>query len=356
VTGEVAAGAARLARADGQRLPPRPAPRHRLGVATRILGAPLRPHDSRRWQQAPHLSVSLAYLRDILAYLAQTGIRFYRLSSALAPYAVHPALPAFHRQIDECSTELAAAGDTARALGMRLTMHPGQWVRLESADEGLAARAGTELAHAGRLMDAMGLGADGVLVVHAGLGPRSVPPATGADAALLTQTQQAALGRFARRVDLLDPAARRRLVVENDDRVVGLEGCLWLHRRTGVPVVLDLLHHRCHNPAAMPAAEALRRALATWPQGARPKLHLSSPRTELRLLRRNGALQPAAPLPNQHSDFTNPFEAIDLLQMALDQNAPPFDILLEAKAHDLAVIRLREQITHFAPTLALLVG
>lgn len=330
-------------------------PRHRLGVATRIVGAPLRAHDSRRWQQAPHLSVSLAYLRDILAYLGQTQIRFYRLSSTLAPYASHPGLPAFHRQLEECSTELAAAGDAARALGIRLTMHPGPWVRLESEDGALVARSCAELAHAARLLDAMGVGADGVLVVHAGLGPHragDAPPA----GSRLTQAQEAALGRFARHVDALDAAARRRLVVENDDRAVGLEGCLWLHRRTGLPVVLDLLHHRCHNPAALPAAEALRRALATWPAGIRPKVHLSSPRTELRLLRRAGGSVVAAPLPNQHSDFLNPFDAIDLVQMAQAQCAPPFDILLEAKAHDLALLRLREQIAHFAPALAPLVG
>jgi UV DNA damage endonuclease len=342
--------------------------RHRLGVATRIVGLPLRPHDSRRWQQAPHLSVSLAYLRDIFLYLGQAQIRFYRLSSALAPYATHPALPAFHRQLDDCSTELAEAGDHARALGIRLTMHPGPWVRLESDDENAAARALRELEHGARLLEAMGVGADGVLVVHAGLGalqapgpPPRLPNSAHQSPTLQTEmgllpAQVAALGRFARRVEQLSPPARARLVVENDDRAtgLGLEGCLWLHRRTGVPVVLDLLHHRCHNPAAIPAEQALARALASWPAGIRPKVHLSSPRTELRLLRRGGRTHVAAPLPNQHSDFVNPFDAIALLEMG--QPLRPFDILLEAKAHDLALIRLREQLRHFAPALAATVG
>jgi UV DNA damage endonuclease len=313
------------------------------------VGAPLRPHDSRRWQQAPHLSVSLAYLRDILGYLAAREIHLYRLSSALAPYATHPGLPAFHEQIGQCQNELAAVGDVARAAAIRLTMHPGPWVRLATDDEGLAARARNELAHCAALLDAMGVGSDGVLVVHGGLGAR------GGSGGALRLAQEAALGRFARQVDRLPPAVRHRLVIENDDRSVGLGACLWLQRRTGLPVVLDLLHHRCHNPEGMPASEALELALESWPAEQRPKVHLSSPRTELRLLRKaGGGVAVAAPLPTQHSDFLNPFEAIDLLQMA--RGLRPFDILLEAKAHDLALLRLRAQIGHFAPELAPLIG
>ena len=75
----------------------------RLGFPVKVLGAPLRSHDSRRWQNQPHLSVSLAYLRDIFTYLHRQGIAFYRLAGQLAPYATHPNLPAFHRQLDECS-------------------------------------------------------------------------------------------------------------------------------------------------------------------------------------------------------------------------------------------------------------
>ena len=42
----------------------------RLGFAVKIVGQPgLKSNDTRRWQNNPHLSVSLAYLRDILVYL-----------------------------------------------------------------------------------------------------------------------------------------------------------------------------------------------------------------------------------------------------------------------------------------------
>jgi UV DNA damage endonuclease len=312
----------------------------RLGFPVKILGAPLRSHDSRRWQQQPHLSVSLAYVRDILLFLQQEGIHFYRLASQLAPYLTHPGLPQFHRQVEECAIELAAIGDLARQAQVRLTMHAGFFVQLSANDEGRWLRAQQELATASALLDGMGLGEESVIVVHVG----------GAGDPLQRRQQ------FARQYERLHERVRRRLALENDDRDFGIGDTLWLHKRTGVRLVFDVLHHRCCNPQRLELDEALALALTTWPMEQRPKVHFSSPRTELRVLQRNAHYQVQPPLPNQHSDYLNPFEVIDLLQGALAARLRPFDIMLEAKAKDLALLRLREQIPLFAPQLAPIVN
>ena len=62
-----------------------------------------------------------------------------------------------------------------------------------------------------------------------------------------------------------------------------------------------------------------------------------------------------APLPNQHSDFLDPFTFIDLLETAARLRTRPFDVMLEAKAKDLALLRLREQLREYAPSLSALV-
>lgn len=352
--------------------------RWRLGVATRLLGAPLRPHDARRWQNRPHLSVSLAYVRDILAYCVRWGIGFYRLSSTLAPYATHPDLPSFHQQRRECRRELVAVGDEARAAGVRLTMHPGAFVRLDAESEGLGQRSIEELSAVAALLEEMGMGAESVLVVH-GHGQlvecreqnRVSEPAAGESRSTSLRQSDSAqefgdgspyhaarrsvhhnsepLLRFARRVDEMPAYVRKRLVIENGDRTFDLGSAHWLYQRTGLPIVLDLLHHRCNNPSGLGVAPALRLALATWPQGVKPKLHLSSPRTEVRTIQRAEGAYPAPPLANQHSDFINVFECIELLRAADEVSLRPFDIMLEAKAHDLALLRLREQIATYAP-------
>ena len=309
-----------------------------MGFPVKVLGAPgLRSHDSRRWQNRPHLSVSLAYLRDIFLYLERREIRFYRMAGQLAPYLTHPELPAFHSQLDECSTELAAIGDLARQQGVRLTLHPGFYVQLSHPDPALAARSSQELAAAASLLDGMGLDAASVVVVHVGGGHADVP---------------AALDRFARAANLLPEEVRRRVVLENGDRQFGLRDVLWVHRRTGIPVVLDTLHHRCHNPDGIPQLDALKIALATWPEDICPKIHVSSPRTAVRTLYRDGEARVQMPLPHQHSDFLHPFEVVDLLQAAVSAQLRSFDIMLEAKAKDVALLRLREQINRYAPNLA----
>jgi UV DNA damage endonuclease len=310
--------------------------RYRLGVPVKVLAAPLRSHDSRRWQQQPHLSVSLAYLRDLLTYLHRHDIHLYRLAGQLAPYATHPALPEFHHQIEECSTELAAVGDLARQWQIRLTLHPAAYIQLSSPHPAQVACAEAELALADRLLTALGCGPEAVIVVHVG-GVYGDPAA--------------ARTRFVQSFARLPYPVRARLALENDDRLFGVADLLWIHRRTGIRLVLDVLHQRCCNTGET-LLEALATCLATWPAQEQPKVHFSSPRTELRRSVRQGQMQLLLPLPNQHSDFLHPFEFIDFLRGVQAAGLRPFDIMLEAKAKELALLRLRQQVARYAPELA----
>ncbi len=313
----------------------------RLGFPVKVVGAALRSHDTRRWQSSPHLSVSLAYLRDIFGYLQANDIRFYRVAAQLAPYLTHPTMVQFHNQIEECAAELAATGELARAAGLRLTMHPTHYVQMSSPDELVAANARIELGAAAAIFERMGLDQDAVIVVHVG-GVYGDP--------------QSGCERFPRQYESLPGPVRGRVVLENDDHRYSFEDCWWIHERTGVPLVLDVLHLRCLNPGGRSVGEALAAALATWPLGHTPKIHFSSPRTSPRIVERDGKEQWQAPLPHQHSDFLDPFAVIDLLRDARAAEMRPFDIMLEAKGKDLALLRLREQIAQFAPELAQSIG
>ena len=176
--------------------------RYRLGFPVKVVGAPLRSHDARRWQSSPHLSVSLAYLRDIFGYLQANDIHFYRVAAQLAPYLTHPTMTQFHNQIEESAAELAATGELARAAGLRLTMHPTHYVQMSSPDELTAANARVELSAAAAIFDRMGLDHDAVIVVHVG-GVYGDP--------------QSGCERFVRNYERLPAPVRDRLVLENDD-------------------------------------------------------------------------------------------------------------------------------------------
>jgi UV DNA damage endonuclease len=304
----------------------------RLGFAVKVLGeGGLPTHDARRWQSGPHLSRSIEAVHGLLGYLERHHIRMYRMTASLAPYATHPDLPGFHDQVAECEAELARLGARARELGVRLSTHPGQYVVLNSTEERVREAAVRDVELQARLLDAMGLGPEAVCVVHVG-------GAAGGHAAGLERWETA--------WERLSERARARLVIENDDRTYSLGHVLELHERTGVRVVWDILHHHCNDPDGVGDREALERALATWPPDVTAKIHYSSPRTAMhersrrvgRRVERSWVLPPL----RAHADLIDP---IAFEQFLRDTAAGlHFDVMLEAKGKDLALLRLREQL------------
>ena len=304
----------------------------RLGFAVKVLGeGGLPSHDTRRWQSGPHLSRSLEALRAIVDYCARHGIRMYRMTAALAPYATHPDLPQFHRQVEECRDELAALGARVRAADLRLSTHPSQYIVLNSEDPAVRAASVRDVELQAAVLDAMELGPEAVCVLHVG------GAAGGFDAALQ---------RFEAGLETLSDRARERLAIENDDRTFGLGHVMELHARTGLQVVWDILHHHCNDPDGIPDREALELALSTWPAGVCPKIHYSTPKTAMEERRRRVGRRVerswVLPQLRAHADMIDPIAFEHFVRetaAGLD-----FDVMLEAKAKDLALLRLREQL------------
>jgi UV DNA damage endonuclease len=319
--------------------------RFRLGFAVKVVGGDgLKSHDARRRQSGPSLETSLDLLEHVFDHLERQEIPMYRLSSSLVPYGTHPDLPQFdyRLQIDRNGQRLAELGERARLSGLRLSTHPGQYTRLNAPDPEIARKAALDVEQDTLVLDALSAGPEAVVVVHVG-GAYGDPAA--------------ALNRFATAYERLSDRARDRLAVEHDDSDFDVDDVLELHRRTGVKVVFDHHHHRC-NPGSgrRPVAEALAACMATWPPGTRPKAHLSSPRSELRVVRkrvrgqRRAREELVAPLLEQHADFATPWDLLELLDAA----RAPLDVMVEAKAKDIAVVWLRRQLLRVAPDVAAL--
>jgi UV DNA damage endonuclease len=304
---------------------------HRLGFAVKVLGdGGLPSHDTRRWRSGPHLSVSLDRLEAILRYCDRNDIRMYRMATALAPYASHPDLPQFHRQVEECADRLAAVGDLARELGIRLSSHPGQYTVLNSEHGRVRGLAADELEVQAALFDAMGLGPESVVVLH--VGGTAGGLGAGAD-------------RFEAGFGLLSDRARARLAVENDDRAYPIGAVTRLAGRLEIPAIFDPHHHRCLDPEGIGDREALDLAMATWAAGVTPKIHFSSPRLDIgerrRRVGRRIERSPALPQLRAHADLIDPMSFELFCIEAL--RGRDVDVMLEAKGKDLALLRLREQ-------------
>jgi len=305
----------------------------RLGFSVRILGRPNLPaYDARRWR-LPHLGTSLAYLRDILFYLREKRIHMYRMHSGLAPQADEPHSSALQGQIDDCAQELSAIGALAQEGDVRLSFHPYSSVVLNALNEDQVAQSVARLEAQAAMLDAMNLGPEAVIVVHVGG---------------VYDNLTASRERFIRRYEMLPEAVKRRLALENDDHRFSHAEVKAIHQACGVRLVFDNLHHLVLNPKGIPLREALDASLSTWPDGVRPKIHFSTPRTEMRPL--EGSSRVKLPTWTEHSDFVNPFEFLAFLEMS--KSLGPFDIMLEAKARDLALLALRADMMRFAPELA----
>lgn len=321
----------------------------RFGFAVKVIGhggnlatvpaeAGMPSNDARRWQTGPHVRQSIEYVTEIFHYLHKVGIHMYRMSSDFVPYLTHPDMPQFHNQLEEAEEELAALGALAKKYDIRLSLHPSQYILLNALDEEVARKSITDLNAQAKLLDKLGCGPEGVVVTHVGgvYGERDESKA-----------------RFIRRYLDLPDATKRRLVVENDDVSYSTTEVLEISAATGCPVVFDNLHHFCFNPEALPMAEALKRALATWPENVTPKIHYSSPSTDFETTvekekgatgRERTVTKLHAPRLKAHADFINPLEFVLFWQAVGADTLRDFDVMLESKGKDVALLRLRREL------------
>ena len=338
----------------------------RLGFPVKVMGRPdLKSQDARRWQKQPHLRYSLELVDKILDYLKAEHLDMYRLSSDLAPYATHPDMPQFHDMVAESDTELRAFGAKARDYDIRLSFHPSQYVLLNAPDPELTRRSIWDLSSQAEMLDRMGLDDEAVMVTHVGG---------------VYDDHSASRARWIEGWERCPEHVRRRLVLENDDIRFSAADVLWIHERTGVRLIFDYQHFWCLNPERLDMRDTLERFIASWPAGVRPKIHFSSPRTELREIkqtitpkqraaaragtakRRKGELLKAPvkamartktvlrpPIWTGHADFTNPFEFATFMRMA---QGMVFDVMMEGKSKDLSLLRLRPDLLKFAPDVA----
>ena len=251
---------------------------------------------------------NLLALETILRWNAGHGIRLFRMGQSLVPFASHPAFP--YDWEAEHGDDLREIGELARALGIRLSMHPGQFIQPGSLKPEVSERSLVELRYVARVFDLIG-SPDSVIVLHMG-GAYEDGPATAA--------------RF---VETMRPEAGvlRYLALENDERVWAVPEIVRTARSLGIPTIADAFHHDL-NPGGLTLAEALDFSLPTWePRGIRPKLHLSS--------------QDPAKQPGAHAYLVDVRDWHHLLS-ALDGREA--DVMVEAKGKEQALAPLGARI------------
>ena len=207
-------------------------------------------------------AANLARLNGALDFCAARGWGLYRMTSGLFPFADDEAGTDV---LEEFAGELQRTGARAVALGIRLVLHPDQFVVLSSDSPQTVANIVKILESHARVMDMLGQPRSpwALIEIHGGKGGRS--------------------DRLVEQTARLPEAVRTRIAFENDEYIYSAAEILEVCRRASVPMVFDAHHHVVHegldsydHPSVAEMVEAAR---TTWPRPEWQLAHISNGRT-----------------------------------------------------------------------------
>ncbi len=248
-------------------------------------------------------------LFSALGYCRENGIFSFRINSQILPLKTHPEWG--YRMEDLPDGEVIVsrfqeAGKYCRENNIRTTFHPDQFIVLSSPRPEVVKSSIRDLAYQAEVAE--WVNAD-VINIHAG----------GA-----YDNKEKALNRFKETVDQLPISIRKRLTLENDDRLYSPKDLLPVCSEMEIPLAYDVHHHRC-NPDGESEEKITEFAMDTW--NREPLFHISSPL--------NGW---AGKDIRKHHDYVNRKD-VPKSWLNLD-----ITIEVEAKEKELAVLQLKHDL------------
>jgi UV DNA damage repair endonuclease len=287
--------------------------------------------EQRLWDIMEHNAAAAKRLVEYVGSLPP-GLRMVRLGSNQLPCATQDDWRYFWNKPDVlayCEKHYGAVGDTARALGVRVSMHPGQFTVLASDNPDIVNRSIEEFEYHANLIRWMGYGRqfqDFKCNVHISgrLGPAGIKDV----------------------LKRLSPEARNTITIENDENSWGIDASLEL--ANDLALVLDVHHHWCKTGEYIkPTDDRYKRMIDSW-RGVRPAIHYSYSRDEaLPLGFAHDSMPDMSALLSAghkkaklraHSDYF-PNRAVNEYALSFLEYA---DIMCEAKMKNLASIQLYE--------------
>jgi len=289
--------------------------------------------EERLWDIMTH---NIASYKRLIEYVGSLPpeLRMVRLGSDVLPVYTEPTWSYYWRLPhvrDYCEKQFAPVGETARALDVRLSMHPGQFTVLASDNPEIVERSIEEFEYHIDVARWMGYGKefqDFKCNVHISgrKGPAGIKDA----------------------LKRLSPEARNCITIENDENKWGIEASLEL--ANDLALVLDIHHHWVNSGEYIqPDDDRFLRIVDSW-RGVRPVIHYSVSREDL-LVGHPTNIQPDMDILlageykkaklRAHSDYMWNSAVNDWALSFLDYA----DIMVESKAKNLASIALHKYYT-----------
>lgn len=207
---------------------------------------------------------NLNRLDAALSFCQEQQIQLYRMPSGLFPLSdIEDGIGA--SILEEMSHDLGEIGKRSQQLGIRMVLHPDQFVVLSSDSEQVVQNSIKILARHARDLDLLGLARSpwSLMNIHGGKSQRA--------------------DRLVQVVSELPEEIRNRLTFENDEYAYSSSEILDVCQRTGVPMVFDAHHHVCHEKLDSyedpSVAEMFYAARETWQNPQWQLVHISNGET-----------------------------------------------------------------------------
>jgi UV DNA damage endonuclease len=251
-------------------------------------------------------------LYKILEWNNKNGFNFFRITSNLFPWSSEYKLSDMpdYKQIKYV---LQCCGEYVHNNDMRITSHPGPFNVLTSPHPHVVDNCIKDLSIHGEVFDLMNLSRTPYNKINIHIG--------GAYG-----DKVSAMERFCTNFHRLPDSVKTRLTVENDDKATMYsvkdlyEG---VYCKIGIPIVFDYHHHRFCT-GGLTEEDALEVAISTW-NNIVPVVHYSESRN---IEQEDDKIRPQA-----HSDYVYDY---------IDTYGNRVDIMVEAKAKELAVLKYKE--------------
>ncbi|BAU66424.1 UV-endonuclease UvdE [Stanieria sp. NIES-3757] len=242
-------------------------------------------------------------LHQAIAFCQREKIRLYRMSSNLFPFA---DTTIGEDVLNQLSHKLNQVGKLAQKLGIRIVLHPNQFVVLNSDYPEVIQNSIRILKTHAHIFDLLQLPRSpwALINIHGGKGDRAK--------------------RLIDNVNNLSDSIRSRLSFENDEHTYSAEEILEICRATKVPMVFDAHHHLIHEELDSyddpSVGEMLAAAKTTWEVPQWQLVHISNGRDRFK--------------DSKHSDL--------ITQMPRSFRDAPW-IEVEAKKKEQAIAKLRQE-------------
>jgi len=250
-------------------------------------------------------------LEKAILYCHSIGVGSFRIGSDFLPISTHPDFHYTLKDLPDGSKLIAKLKEIAllaKEKNVRLTFHPSQFVILNSPKDDVVEKAIADLEYHASIAELVG--AD-VINIHGGGGYGD---------------KLSALARFEENFKHLSPKVKKRLTVENDDKIYTPNDLLPLCKQLNIPLVYDVHHHRCLKDI-LTEEQATNAALETW--NREPLFHISSP---LYGWDSNKT--------HHHHDY------IDINDFPkFWKSIGPFTLEVEAKAKELAILKFKKELS-----------